>query len=91
MAQIESNAEYGDPFWIIVRGEAEPASIRNYVLSGDCCSDSGVTMKIVAYFRTLEKSEWDEEMAGLVETLGVMRDAYLGMCLIRTQNVAFGV
>ena len=53
---IFSNAEYNGPFWRILRGQDEPSSIREHLRSSGCCSESGVTAKIIAYFRVLDKS-----------------------------------
>ena len=91
VAQSYSNAAYGDPFWTSFRGEKEPSAIRNYISPGNFCDDSGATSKIIAYFRTLDKSLWGSGIVGLVETLSIMRDAYPCMFLTVIKGVACGV
>ena len=70
-----TNCDYRDPFWNIVRGDAEAETIRAHILTKGCCSESGVMAKIHSFSRSLDKALWEPEIVGLIETLKCMQDA----------------
>ena len=71
------NSDYSDPFRNIARGGSEAETSRDHILTKACCSESGVMGKTHSFFRSLDKTLWDQEIVGLIETPRFAQDAYL--------------